>query len=81
MNNTPILMQSEEERAPWNQKKVKCIEVTISQTLSTTTTIEVPSDLEYDSVVLEDYVREQILLPSDLKDLRSWYVDDFCVSL
>ena len=78
MDNTPNLIQSEEEKTPLN-KKLKCIEVNISQCLSTTTTIEVPADFEYDSEVLKDYVREQILLPSDLKDLRGWYVDDFCV--
>lgn len=78
MNNTPILMQSEEERASWNER-VKCIEVNISQCLSCTANIEVPADLEYDPEILKEYVREQILLPSDLKDLRSWYVDDFCV--
>ena len=81
MNNTPTLMQSEEEIAPWNQKKVKCIEVNISQMLSTTTAIEIPRDLEYDPDVLKDYIIEQVLLPSDLKDLRSWYVDDFWVGI
>ena len=62
-----------------SNQKIRCIEVTISQTLSTTTNIEVPADLEYDSNILEEYVRNQILLPSDLKDLRDWNVDDFCV--
>lgn len=76
--NTPTLMQSEEEVAPWNQK-VKCIEVTISQTLSCNTTIEVSSD--YNPSMLEECVKEQILLPSDLKDLRDWNVDDFCVTI
>lgn len=72
-------MQSEEERAPWN-KKLKCIDVNISQCLSTTATIEVPADFEYDPEILKDYVREQILLPSNLKDLSGWYVEDFYVS-
>lgn len=77
-SNTPTLMQSEEARAPWNEK-TKEIEVNISQTLSCTTKIIVPEDLEYEPELLENYVREQILLPSDLKDLEGWYVDDFCV--
>lgn len=77
-DNTPTLMQSEEARAPWNEKTKK-VEVTISQTLSCTTEIEIPVDFEYEPEVLENYVREQILLPSDLKDLEGWYVDDFCV--
>ena len=38
MNNTPTLTQSEKEKAPWNEK-VRCIEVMISQTLSTTVSL------------------------------------------
>ena len=78
MKNDVLSGATENLTAPWN-KKLKCIEVNISQCLSTTTTIEVPVDFEYDSEILKDCVREQILLPSDLKDLRSWNVDDFCV--
>lgn len=46
-NNTPILMQSEKERAPWNQidNPEREIEVTISVTLSKTVKIKV-SDYE-----------------------------------
>ena len=81
--NTPILMQSEEKRAPWN---TKTIEVNISQCLSTTVDIEVPEDFEdYDNKeLLEDFVREQIILPSEVildHSQDCWYVDDFCVSL
>ena len=83
--NTPILMQSEEEIAPWNQN-TKIIEVNISQCLSTIVNIEVPEDFEdYDNKeLLENFVREQIILPSELTLTHSpdcWYVDDFCVTL
>ena len=83
--NTPILMDSEEERAPWNRES-KMITVNISQCLSTTVDIEVPEDFEdYDNKeLLEDFVREQIILPSEVildHSQDCWYVDDFCVSL
>ena len=83
--NTPTLMQSEEKIAPWN-KKSKMITVNISQCLSTTVDIEVPEDFEdYDNKeLLEDFVREQIILPSELTLKHSqdcWYVDDFCVCI
>ena len=85
MNNTPTLMQSEEKVAPWNQK-FKKISVDICQCLSTIVDIEVPEDFEdYDNKeLLEDFVREQIILPSELTSKFSpdcWYVDDFCVSI
>ena len=84
MNNTPTLMQSEEECAPWN-KKTKIIEVTISQCLSSLERIEVPEDFEdYDNKeALEDFVREQVMLPSDCLEHEGywWCVDDFCVSI
>ena len=80
MNNTPTLMQSEEERAPWNQK-TKTIEVNISQSLSTVEEIEVPEDFdENDEEALKRIVEEQILLPSKVFKKRwGWCVDDFCV--
>lgn len=83
--NTPTLMQSEEKIAPWNRKS-KMITVNISQCLSTTVGIEVPEDFEdYDNKeLLEDFVREQIILPSELTLKHSqdcWYVDDFCVCI
>ena len=55
---------------------MKTIEVNISQCLSSTETIKVPDDFEYNSIELEKYVREQIILPSDC---IAWYVDDLCV--
>ena len=82
--NTPILTQSEEERAPWNQK-TKLIEVTVSQMLSSLVTIEVPENFDiFNKEALENVVREQIILPSELTLEHSpdcWYVDDFCVMI
>lgn len=84
-NNTPTLMQSEEKIAPWN-KRYKTISINISQCLSTTVDIEVPNDFEdYDNEeLLKDFVREQIVLPSELTLEHSpdyWEVDDFCVMI
>ena len=82
--NTPILTQSEKERAPWNDK-TKVITVNVSQCLSTTVDIEVPEDFdETDNIALLNTVYEQIVLPSELTLDYSpdcWYVDDFCVML
>ena len=83
--NTPTLMQSEEERAPWNQN-TKTIEVNISQCLSTIVNIEVPEDFEdyNNSEALCDFVREQIILPSELTLQHSpdcWYLDEFWVGI
>lgn len=83
-NNVP-LGAAEDPTAPYNEK-TKIIEVNISQCLSTTVNIEVPEDFEdYDNKdVLEDFVREQILLPSEVIFEHSqdcWCVDDFCVSI
>jgi hypothetical protein len=83
--NTPTLMQSEEKIAPWN-RKYKTIPINISQCLSTTVDIEVPEDFEdYDNKeLLEDFVREQIVLPSELTLIHSpncWYVDELCINI
>ena len=83
--NTPTLMESEEKRAPWNQKSKK-LTINISQCLSTTVDIEVPEDFEdYDNKeLLEDFVREQIILPSEVileHSQNCWYVDDFWVGI
>ena len=85
MNNTPTLMQSEEKIAPWNQK-FKKISVDICQCLSTTVDIEVPEDFEdYDNKeLLEDFVRDQIILPSEVILEHSpdcWYVDELCINI
>ena len=81
--NTPILTDLEEKVAPWNQKSKK-LTINISQCLSTTVDIEVPEDFEdYDNnELLEDFVREQIILPSEVileHSPDNWYVDDLCV--
>lgn len=64
---------------------MKQIKVNISQCLSSTETIEVPDDFEdYDNTeALCDFVREQIMLPSDYLEHEGywWCVDDFCVSI
>ena len=83
--NTPTLMQSEEKEAPWNQK-FKKLTINISQCLSTTVDIEVPEDFEdYDNnELLEDFVREQVILPSEVileHSSDSWYVDEFWVGI
>ena len=80
-DNTPILMESEEQAAPWNQK-TKFIEVTISQTLSSTQKIEVSEDFRYNRDKLESFVLDQIMLPSDYienADNFKWNIDDFAV--
>ena len=60
----------------------KIIEVNISQCLSSTQRIEVPEDFEYDQDKLKEYVKDQIVLPSDCLEIDgyyNWYIDDFCV--
>lgn len=80
--NTPTLMNSEEKRAPWNDQ-YKTIEVTISQTLSSTQQITVPIDFdETNNAALESAVIEQIILPYDCLEINGyfgWVEDDFCV--
>lgn len=66
------------------EKKYKTLEVNISQCLSTIVEIQVPEDFDEERDSLEDIVREQIILPSELAFKFSpdcWYDDDFCVSL
>ena len=64
-------------------EETKEIEVTISETLSCTTTIEVPKDFdESDNLALEKAVIRQIVLPSDCLDYEgcsNWIIDEFCV--
>lgn len=77
---------AEDPTAPYNEK-TKVIEVDISQCLSTTVKIEVPENFdEYEASedTLKDFVREQIILPSEVLLDHSqdcWYIDDFCVCL
>lgn len=65
---------------------MKTIEVNISQCLSSIVSIEVPDDFEdYDNTgALCDFVREQIVLPSELTLQHSsdcWYIDEFWVGV
>lgn len=84
MKNNVLQGIVENPTAPYNEK-TKVIEVNISQCLSTTVDIEVPENFdESDKRLLENIVREQIILPSEAIFNHSqdcWYVDDFCVSL
>lgn len=80
MNNYPPGASNDPD-APYN-KKTKLIEVTISQCLSSTQTIEVPEDMEdYDPEILKEFVKDQIMLPSDCVENEGYYwnIDDFCV--
>ena len=64
---------------------MKTIEVNISQCLSSTKTIEVPDDFEdwNNTEALRDFVREQIVLPSDCLEYNGywWDVDEFWVGI
>lgn len=56
------------------------ITVNISECLSSTQEIEVPDN--YDEIKLLNYVKEQVILPSDtIKniDFHDWFIDDFSV--
>lgn len=64
---------------------MKTIEVNISQCLSSTQIIEVPDDFEdYNNTgALCDFVREQIMLPSDYLEIEGdwWNVDELWVGV
>ena len=56
------------------------ITVNISECLSSTQDIEVPDN--YNEVELLNYVKDQIVLPSDCLEIegyRNWFIDDFSV--
>ena len=69
----------------FEEEKYKTIEVNISQCLSSTKQIKVPEDFEdYDNEdLLKDFVRDQIMLPSDYMTLENswWNVDEFWVGI
>ena len=81
MNNYPP-GAANDPTAPYNQKTKK-ITVDISVSLSATKEIEIPEDMDdYDPVILEEYVREQIMLPQEIlleHGYGEWIVDEFCV--
>lgn len=61
---------------------MKTIEVNISECLSSTQTIEVPDDFEYDERVVKQIVKDTVMLPSDCvikEGFYDWYVDDLSV--
>lgn len=64
---------------------MKQIEVNISQCLSSTQTIEVPDDFEdwNNTEALCDFVREQVMLPSDYIEHEGdwWDIDEFWVGI
>ena len=84
MDHTPVLTQSEEERAPWHEN-YKVVEVTISQTLSSTQKVYISKDADETNIdILTDAVKDQILLPDENMEITGypmWTVDDFCVAL
>jgi len=51
------------------------ITVDISECLSSTQEIEVPDDYNEDELL--NYVKEQVILPSDT--IHNWFIDDFSV--
>lgn len=68
------------------EEKYKTIEINISQCLSSVVEVQVPEDFEdFDNdELLKDFVRKQIVLPSELiskHSLEHWYVDDFWVGI
>lgn len=81
MNNYPP-GAANDLTAPYNQKTKK-ITIDISVSLSATKEIEVPEDMDdYDPVILEEYIREQIMLPQEIlleHGYGEWIVDEFCV--
>lgn len=62
---------------------MKKIKVSISQTLSSFQEIEIPEEMdETNNYLLELYVKDQIMLPSDYLEIErdnKWIIDDFCV--
>lgn len=61
----------------------KSIEVSVSQTLSSLVTIEVPIDFDInDGRTLKKIVKEQVCFPSDIINEHSkniWIVDDYSI--
>ena len=58
------------------------INVDICVCLSSTKQVHVPDNYEYDPITLEEYVREQIMLPQKIlieHGFEDWIVDEFCV--
>lgn len=69
MSNTPILTQSEEDSAPWNDKTTP-VDVTISLTMSKTVSVDISNEEDF-----RDEVLSQVDLPCD--KYKDWNIDDF----
>lgn len=77
IQNTPILTQAEELRAPWN---TKLLPVDISISMSIHTEIEVPKDFdESDIDRIKEITIDQIEIPIDIIGKSEWIIDDYSV--
>lgn len=88
MNNYDYPIGADNESAPWNEKDKKPIKqhVVISLTMSIETDIEIDKytidengNIDYTFKDLENAAREQLDIPSDLKEFKDWYEDEFIV--
>lgn len=88
MNNYDYPIGADNESAPWNEKDKKPIKqhVVISLTMSIETDIEMDKytidengNIDYTFKDLENAAREQLDIPSDLKEFKDWYEDEFIV--
>lgn len=92
-SNTPTLMQSEEERAPWNEVK-ETIPVIVSITLSKRMHINVRRNEFGEPMNLETEAENQHWLPKEIletvarrddfnkalkEDCKDWFVDELVV--
>lgn len=88
MNNYDYPIGADNESAPWNEKDKKPIKqhVVISLTMSIETDIEIDKytidengNIDYTFKDLENAAREQLDIPSDLKEFKDWCEDEFIV--
>lgn len=88
MNNYDYPIGADNESAPWNEKDKKPIKqhVVISLTMSIETDIEMDKytidengNIDYTFKDLENAAREQLNIPSDLKEFKDWCEDEFIV--
>ena len=88
MNNYDYPIGADNESAPWNEKDKKPIKqhVVISLTMSIETDIEMDKytidengNIDYTFKDLENAAREQLDIPSDLKEFKDWCEDEFIV--
>ena len=88
MNNYDYPIGADNESAPWNEKDKKPIKqhVVISLTMSIETDIEMDKytidengNIDYTFKDLENAAREQLDIPSDLKEFKDWCEDEVIV--